>query len=74
MTTSTKEQRQRQVDLTNASMRLSGFEPDAETLALQRRFVDGEITARDLLDWVAACMRQFQRLDGQDIPTPKDAH
>jgi len=74
MTTSTKEQRQRHVDLTNASMRLSGFQPDAETLALQRRFVDGEITAHDLLDWVAASVRQFQRLDGQGVPTPRDAH
>jgi hypothetical protein len=74
MTTSTKEQRQRHVDLTNASMRLSGIEPDADTLALQRRYIDGEISVQDLLDWVGACTRQFQRLAGQDIPTPKDAH
>lgn len=70
----TKEQRQRHVDLTNPDMRLSGFEPDAETTELQRRYVEGEISAHDLLDWVAASARQFQRQSGQDIPMPKEAH
>lgn len=71
---STKAQRQRFVEQTNASMRLSGFEPGADMLALQRRYIDGEITIQDMLDWGAALSRQFQRQEGQDIPVPKDAH
>jgi hypothetical protein len=74
MTTSTKEQRQQQVDQTNASMRESGFEPDAQTLELQRRFVEGELDAYDLLDWVRASMCHILRQNGEDIATPKDVH
>lgn len=69
-----REQRQRYVEQTNASMRLSGFEPDADMLELQQRYIDGEITIQDMLDWGAALGRQFQRQEGQDIPIPKDAH
>lgn len=74
MTETTKDQRQRFVEQTNASMRLSGFELDANMLELQRRYIDGEITIQDMLDWGAALGRQFQRQEGQDIPIPKDAH
>lgn len=69
-----EEQRQRNVDQTNANMRLSGFEPDAEMLELQHRYINGEITVQDMLDWSSAFGRKFQRLEGQNIPTPKDAH
>lgn len=68
------EQRQRYVEQTNASMRLSGFEPSADMLALQRPHIDGEITIQDMLDWRAELGRPFQRQDGQDIPVPQDAH
>jgi hypothetical protein len=74
MAKSSKAQRLRQVDFANANMRVSGFEPDDEMLELQRRFVHGEITAHDLLDWVAAYVRQLQRLGGRNVVAPKDAH
>ena len=69
-----KEKRQRQVDQTNANMRLAGFEPDADQGELHRRYVAGEITIQDMLDWNSAMQRNMQRQGGQIIPTPKDAH
>ena len=69
-----KEKRQRQVDQTNANMRLAGFEPDADQGELHRRYVAGEITIQDMLDWNSAMQRNMQRQRGQIIPTPKDAH
>jgi hypothetical protein len=72
--TTTKEQRQRYVEQTNARMRPSGFEPDADMLALQQRYIEGEITIQDMLDWGAALGRLFQRREGQAIPVPRDAH
>lgn len=44
----TKEQRQYNIEQTNASMRLSGFETSAEMLELQRRYIEGEITMKDM--------------------------
>lgn len=70
----TKEQRQYNIEQTNASMRLSGFETSAEMLELQRRYIEGEITMKDMQDWGAALGRKFQREEGQDIPIPKDAN
>ena len=74
MSASTKEQRQAHVDQSNATMQEAGYEPDAVVLELQRRYIAGEITARDLLDWFTASIRQSRREIGQDVPTPKDAH
>ncbi|MET3137035.1 hypothetical protein AAKU61_001387 [Undibacterium sp. GrIS 1.2] len=70
----TKEQRQHSVDQANANMRLSGFVPNAQLLELQRKFIVGDITIEDMLDWNAAFARNAQRTEGQDIKTPKDAH
>ena len=71
--TSSKERRELHVDETNAVMRLSGFEPDAETLELQRRYVAGEVTAQDLLDWSLAFARKWMLLEEQDLPR-QDSH
>lgn len=70
----TKEQRQYNIEQTNASMRLSGFEISTEMLELQRRYIEGEITMKDMQDWGGALVRKFQREAGQDIPIPKDAN
>ena len=72
--TSTPEWRQRQVDETNAELRLLGVEPDADTRELQRRYVAGEITAQDLIDWVVAFLRMADEVEGKSTSTPKDLH
>ncbi len=45
----TREQRRYNIEQTNASMRLSGFEMSADMLELQRRYIEGEITIKDML-------------------------
>lgn len=68
------EQRRVNIEQTNASMRLSGFELNAETCELQRRYIAGEISMKDMIDWGAALGRKLQREEGQQIPIPKKAH
>jgi len=70
----TKEQRRYNIEQTNASMRLSGFEMSAEMLELQRQYIEGEIALKDIGDWVAALGRKYKRENGLEAPIPKDAH
>lgn len=74
MTTSTKEQRRQQVEETNGRMRQSGFEPDDDLLELERLYIDGGLSAQDILDWGAALMRKFQHEGGQDTAPSQDTH
>jgi len=67
MTTSTRERRQQIVDETNAKLHAIGIELDAETLGLQQRYIDREVTAQDLLDWVLALARELD-FSGNDSP------
>ena len=39
--------RQKAIDTAQRSIRLEGFELDAETEALNRRYIDGEITSQE---------------------------
>jgi len=72
--TSTQEQRQQQVDETNVALRLQGIEPDAETQELQRRYIAGEITAHDLIDWILALLRTLDQSNRVDPVTSKGFH
>jgi hypothetical protein len=69
MNATTKEQRRYNIEQTNASMRLSGFEMSADMLELQRRYIEGEITMKDMLDWGAALGRKFRQEENQEPPT-----
>ena len=72
--TSTQEQRQQQVDETNVALRLQGIEPDAETQELQRRYIAGEITAHDLIDWILALLRTLDQSNRGHPAISKDLH
>jgi Antitoxin VbhA len=73
MTDSTKQRRQRHVDETNAEMRAAGIEPDPEVVELQRRYVAGDVSIDDLIDWMAALIRSANH-DDLRFPRPGAAH
>ncbi len=74
MTKSTRERRQQIVDETNTKLHAIGIEPDAETLGLQQRYINGEVTAQDLLDWVFALARTLDLSEGENPPVPRNIH
>ena len=47
ITAEERARRQKAVDYAERSIRLEGFELDAETMALNQRYVDGEITSEE---------------------------
>ncbi len=73
MTDSTKQRRQHHVDETNAEMRAAGFEPDPEVVELQRRYVAGDVSIDDLVDWMAALIRSASH-DDPRFPRLGTAH
>lgn len=46
----TREDRAKHVAQMNASSRIEGFEPDAESLVLQERYINGQASLEDMLD------------------------
>ena len=47
ITAEERTRRQKAIDTAERSIRLEGFELDAETLALNKLYVDGEITSQE---------------------------
>ena len=47
ISTEERARRQKAIDTARRSIRLEGFELDAETEALNRRYIDGDITSEE---------------------------
>ena len=70
--TPAKEARQRHVEETNASLREKGLEIHPEIVELQRQYIEGEISLRDVMDYGLAIMRTIGH--EVDPPPPTDFH
>lgn len=51
MNTTIKTEREKHVAQMRANQRIEGFEPDADDLAMQQRYIEGTATLDDLLQY-----------------------